>query len=210
MAQTQKRTPAYMPSLLFPLQTTLHEDYSEMLTQALMRDGKKTQAEKLFNGVSVQVSNNIQQPFHNVLLKVCQRVTPFFGIRSIRMGGSTLQVPFLLHPRTAYAQGIRWLLEGARRRQGKLQTIHGFNKPTNRDLQTLVSVFAPQGASALQSVGASTKSFKGKRSLTAGFAACLAAEIEDAFQGQGYANTQRRERHKRALANRQYAHYARW
>lgn len=204
MAQTQKRTPAYMPLLLFPLQTTLHEDYSAMLMQALMRDGKKTQAEKLFNGVSVQVSNNIQQPFHNVLLKVCQRVTPFFGIRSIRMGGSTLQVPFLLHPRTAYAQGIRWLLEGARRRQGKLQTIHGFNKPTNRDLQTLVSAFAPQG------VGASTKSFKGKRSLTAGFAACLAAEIEDSFQGQGYANTQRRERHKRALTNRQYAHYARW
>ena len=210
MAQTQKRTPAYTSSLLIPLQTTLHEDYSIMLTQALMRNGKKTQAERLFHGVSVQVSNNIQQPFHNVLLKVCQRVTPFFGIRSVRMGGSTLQVPFLLHPRTAYAQGIRWLLEGARRRQGKLQIIHGFTKPTNKDLQTLVSVSTSNGAKSPYGAGASTKSFKGKRSLTAGFAACLAAEIEDAFQGQGYANTQRKERHKRALANRQYAHYARW
>ena len=199
MAITQKRTPTYTPSLLYTSEDTLHDEYTRMLTQALMRDGKKTHTHKLLAQVSAQVSTKIQRPFHRVLEQVSQRVTPFFGIRSLRMGGSTLQVPFLLHPRTAYAQGIRWLIEGACRRQGKLQASNEYVYPTTRNLQGVVHTSHPFG-----------KSILGKRSLTAGFAACLAAEIEEAFQGQGYASTQRRERHKRALANRQYAHYARW
>lgn len=187
-----------------PKDRAIHKDGDQrvaqlvsLFTNILMKDGKKAKAHNLLTHALAHICWKTGLSFQQIVHSLREQMSPLFGLRSLRVGGSTIQVPFLLPQHTADAQGFRWLLQGAQRRRGKLRVSR---KPSLR--------IAAYGAKA--HTGPSAYPVVHKHQRTASFSDCLVAEMEETLSGQGFATAQRKDRHKRALANRQYSHYAHW
>ena len=83
---------------------------------ALMKDGKKSAAERIVYGAfDLMVSKGGQDPvqtFHEALTNV----KPMVEVRSRRVGGATYQVPVEVRAERRQALAIRWLVEMSRKR----------------------------------------------------------------------------------------------
>jgi len=82
----------------------------------LMKDGKKSAAERIVYGAFDQMENKAKQDpiamFHSAL----ENVMPAIEVRSRRVGGATYQVPVEVRPDRRQALAIRWLITAARAR----------------------------------------------------------------------------------------------
>lgn len=173
MGVQQKRTESFQGNQTVSFHNQDVEHFLTHFTQLLMKSGKKSKAFKTLRVACDHLCQSTRESLAALCPQLLEQVTPSFGLRSVRIGGTNIQVPFLLHTKAAHTQGLRWIIEGAKKRHGKLRV-------------------------------------QSRPGQVADFSACLAAEMKDALQLQGFAVSQRRDRHKRALANRQYSHYARW
>ena len=85
---------------------------------ALMKDGKKSAAERIVYGAfDLMLSKGAQDPvqtFHEALTNV----KPMVEVRSRRVGGATYQVPVEVRPERRGALAQRWLITAARERSG--------------------------------------------------------------------------------------------
>ncbi len=83
---------------------------------ALMKDGKKSAAERIVYGAfDLMQSKGGQDPvqtFHEALTNV----KPMVEVRSRRVGGATYQVPVEVRAERRQALAIRWLVEMSRKR----------------------------------------------------------------------------------------------
>jgi small subunit ribosomal protein S7 len=83
---------------------------------ALMKDGKKSAAERIVYGAfDLILSKGGQDPvqtFHEALTNV----KPMVEVRSRRVGGATYQVPVEVRAERRQALAIRWLVEMSRKR----------------------------------------------------------------------------------------------
>ena len=83
---------------------------------SVMRDGKKSIAEKIVYGALDQMEEKTKsdpvQMFHDAL----QNVMPQVEVRSRRVGGATYQVPVEVRPERREALAIRWLITASRGR----------------------------------------------------------------------------------------------
>ncbi|MDB9703786.1 30S ribosomal protein S7 [Rhodospirillales bacterium] len=83
---------------------------------ALMKDGKKSAAERIVYGAfDLMLSKGGQDPvqtFHEALTNV----KPMVEVRSRRVGGATYQVPVEVRAERRQALAIRWLVEMSRKR----------------------------------------------------------------------------------------------
>ena len=83
---------------------------------ALMKDGKKSAAERIVYGAfDLIMSKGGQDPvqiFHEALTNV----KPMVEVRSRRVGGATYQVPVEVRAERRQALAIRWLVEMSRKR----------------------------------------------------------------------------------------------
>ncbi|MEQ9519818.1 MAG: 30S ribosomal protein S7 [Parvibaculum sp.] len=83
---------------------------------SLMRDGKKSTAERIVYGAFDRMSTKgVADPlraFHEAL----ENVMPTLEVRSRRVGGATYQVPVEVRPERRRALAIRWLINAARGR----------------------------------------------------------------------------------------------
>jgi len=83
---------------------------------ALMKDGKKSAAERIVYGAfDLMQSKGGQDPvqtFHEAL----SNVKPMVEVRSRRVGGATYQVPVEVRAERRQALAIRWLVEMSRKR----------------------------------------------------------------------------------------------
>ena len=83
---------------------------------SVMRDGKKSIAEKIVYGALDQMEEKTKsdpvQMFHDAL----QNVMPQVEVRSRRVGGATYQVPVEVRTERRQALAIRWMLTAARGR----------------------------------------------------------------------------------------------
>ncbi|MBO6544735.1 MAG: 30S ribosomal protein S7 [Alphaproteobacteria bacterium] len=83
---------------------------------SLMRDGKKSTAERIVYGAFDRMSDKgVADPlraFHEAL----ENVMPTLEVRSRRVGGATYQVPVEVRPDRRRALAIRWLINAARGR----------------------------------------------------------------------------------------------
>ena len=83
---------------------------------ALMKDGKKSAAERIVYGAfDLMLSKGAQDPvqtFHEALTNV----KPMVEVRSRRVGGATYQVPVEVRAERRQALAIRWLVEMSRKR----------------------------------------------------------------------------------------------
>ena len=83
---------------------------------ALMKDGKKSAAERIVYGalelIQVKGAGDPISVFHDAI----ENVKPTVEVRSRRVGGATYQVPVEVRPDRRQALAIRWLVDHARKR----------------------------------------------------------------------------------------------
>lgn len=84
----------------------------------LMRDGKKSKAEKILLGSLIKLKKLGKDDPIEVIHLALENVKPLVEVRSVRIGGSSYQIPVPLAKNRQYSLGIRWIIESARNRNG--------------------------------------------------------------------------------------------
>ncbi|HOD67637.1 MAG TPA: 30S ribosomal protein S7 [candidate division Zixibacteria bacterium] len=84
----------------------------------LMKDGKRSTAQRLFYDAVGQAEKKSGESGLEVFRKALNNVKPVLEVRSRRVGGATYQVPVEVRPERRTALAIRWLISYARARGG--------------------------------------------------------------------------------------------
>lgn len=82
----------------------------------LMRQGKKTKAEKIFYEAVDLLEQRGGQPGVNLVKQAVSNVKPVLEVKSRRVGGATYQVPVEVRPDRGTSLAIRWIISFARSR----------------------------------------------------------------------------------------------
>src|SRR5215203_7255328 len=86
---------------------------------ALMLQGKKSTAERVFYGAMDMVESRTSQPGVNVFKQALANLKPVVEVKSRRVGGATYQVPVEVRPDRRNALAMRWLISFSRGRGEK-------------------------------------------------------------------------------------------
>jgi small subunit ribosomal protein S7 len=95
---------------------------SETLTKfmnVVMRDGKKSIAEKVVYGALATIAERSKQDPLTVFDQAMDNVRPMVEVKSRRVGGATYQVPVEVRPARQTALAMRWVTDAARSRNEK-------------------------------------------------------------------------------------------
>ena len=156
---------------------TLDPKYNSELVahmiRVVMKDGKKTVAERIVYGAIEKVAEKLkddpskfvkdEKQFEDpleVVSAAIDNMKPQVEVKTRRVGGTTYPVPVPIVPNRQLSLALRWTTQYASARRGM------------------------------------------------GMPAAVAAELIDAFQGQGSVIKKRDDVHKMAAANKAFAHYA--
>ena len=82
----------------------------------LMKDGKKSVAEKIVYGAFDQITKTSKEEPLDVFMKALEEVSPVVEVKSRRVGGATYQVPVEVRSDRRKALAIRWIISAARSR----------------------------------------------------------------------------------------------
>ena len=82
----------------------------------LMRDGKRSGAERIVYGALEVVETRIRRDPVDVFHRALENIKPSLEVRSRRVGGATYQIPTEVRAERRDALGIRWLIAAARAR----------------------------------------------------------------------------------------------
>ncbi len=86
---------------------------------AIMYEGKKSTAERIFYGAMDLVESRTSQPGVNIFKQALANLKPVIEVKSRRVGGATYQVPVEIRGERRMSLGVRWLVQAARKRNGK-------------------------------------------------------------------------------------------
>ena len=86
---------------------------------AMMLQGKKATAERIFYGAMDIVEAKTGQPGVNVFKQALSNVKPVVEVKSRRVGGATYQVPVEVRPERRTALAMRWVILYSRDRGEK-------------------------------------------------------------------------------------------
>lgn len=88
----------------------------------IMKDGKKSVAERIIYGALDQISEKESQEGDKsleLLEQAIENVKPMVEVKSRRVGGATYQIPIEVRPVRRQTLAMRWLIEAARKRSEK-------------------------------------------------------------------------------------------
>ena len=85
----------------------------------IMRDGKKSIAEKVIYGALDSIKEKKKSDPNEVLGQALENVRPMVEVNSRRVGGATYQVPVEVRADRRIALAMRWLVDAARKRSEK-------------------------------------------------------------------------------------------
>jgi len=85
----------------------------------LMREGKKSTAEKVFYGAFSEIKKKTKEEPFEVFKKAIDNVSPLLEVASRRVGGANYQVPREVRPERKFFLACRWIIEAARSAKGK-------------------------------------------------------------------------------------------
>jgi len=85
----------------------------------LMRDGKKSTAERIMYGALKRIQEKMKEDPLKVFEKAMENVKPALEVKSRRVGGSTYQVPVEIRGARRTALAIRWIISFASKRGEK-------------------------------------------------------------------------------------------
>ena len=86
---------------------------------SVMRDGKKSTAEKLVYTALDKVKAATKEDPMKIFEKAIENVSPMLEVVSKRVGGANYQVPMEVRPERKFTLAIRWIVGGARSKKGK-------------------------------------------------------------------------------------------
>ena len=86
---------------------------------AIMYEGKKSTAERIFYSAMDLVESRTNQPGVNVFKQALTNLKPVVEVKSRRVGGATYQVPVEVRPERRTALAMRWLIAYSRERNEK-------------------------------------------------------------------------------------------
>jgi len=86
---------------------------------ALMRDGKRSTACRIFTRTMELLRERSGQDPMSIFKKALANVKPRLEVRPRRVGGATYQIPVEVPPRRSLALAIRWIIESGRARKGR-------------------------------------------------------------------------------------------
>lgn len=89
------------------------------LINYVMKDGKKTVAQKQVYAALEQIAADLNRKPIEVLDDVLHTVAPQMEVRSRRVGGAAYQVPMPVRGRRGVALALRWLILEAHKRSSK-------------------------------------------------------------------------------------------
>lgn len=89
------------------------------LINQVMRDGKKSIAEKICYNAFEIIREKTGKPPVEVFEQAMKNVMPVLEVKARRVGGANYQVPVEVRPERRQTLGIRWLTKYARERGGK-------------------------------------------------------------------------------------------
>lgn len=85
----------------------------------IMRNGKKSVAEKIMYGALDSVGSKTNQDSVEMMEKALENVRPVVEVKSRRVGGATYQVPVEVRPSRRNTLAMRWLIDAAKKRGEK-------------------------------------------------------------------------------------------
>ena len=88
----------------------------QKLINRVMKDGKKTVAERIVYGALKQIWEKTGDNPLNVLQQAISNVMPVLEVRPRRVGGQTYQVPMEVTARRRLSLALRWIVLAARER----------------------------------------------------------------------------------------------
>jgi len=88
-------------------------------TNVIMRDGKKSTAERIVYGAFGVIENKTRNDPLQMFRRALDNVRPRVEVKSRRVGGATYQVPVEVRPERATSLAMRWLVQYAQARPGK-------------------------------------------------------------------------------------------
>ena len=89
----------------------------------VMRDGKKSTAQKVVYAALEQVKKETKQDPMEIFDKALANASPIVEVASKRVGGANYQVPREVRPERRFVLGVRWIIEAARSKKGKPMAI---------------------------------------------------------------------------------------
>jgi len=89
------------------------------LINKVMKNGKRSKAEKIVYGAFDMIEAKESQAPLTVLGQAVRNATPQLQVKSRRIGGATYQVPVEVAAERGLSLALRWLIDSARARQGK-------------------------------------------------------------------------------------------
>ncbi|MFZ2681831.1 MAG: 30S ribosomal protein S7 [Patescibacteria group bacterium] len=89
------------------------------LVNYVMKDGKKSVAEKVVYACLDKVAADTAQDPIEVFDEALKNITPTVEVKSKRVGGANYQVPMPVRGDRRYALAYRWLLVAARGKKGR-------------------------------------------------------------------------------------------
>jgi small subunit ribosomal protein S7 len=91
----------------------------QMFINKLMRDGKKSTAERVMYDTLDIIEQRAHRNPVEVFEQAIRNAKPILEVRPRRVGGATYQIPLEVRPERQMALAIRWLLMAARARTGR-------------------------------------------------------------------------------------------
>lgn len=95
------------------------EHLSVKFVNCIMKDGKKSTAERVFSDAMGLVKEKLGETPLKVFEKAINNIRPSVEVKSRRVGGSTYQVPTEIKSSRQTALAFRWLLQNSRKRSEK-------------------------------------------------------------------------------------------
>jgi len=89
------------------------------LINFVMKKGKKELARKIVYKALEIIKKKTKKDSLEILEKAIKNATPTWEVRARRIGGATYQVPVQVNPERGWKLAMRWLIEGAREKEGK-------------------------------------------------------------------------------------------
>ncbi len=109
---------AHQPRAILP-----DPKYKEVLVakfvNILMKDGKKSIAEKIIYGALDIAQAKLEEEPLKIFKKAIENVKPQVEVKSRRVGGANYQVPCEVRPQRRGALSFRWIIEASRARSEK-------------------------------------------------------------------------------------------
>ena len=89
------------------------------ISAKLMMDGKKILSNRILRQALARAEAQAKRPGLEVLETALRNATPIIEVKPRRVGGATYQVPGEIRGDRRLSLGVRWLVQAARKRNGK-------------------------------------------------------------------------------------------